>query len=1012
MNESSHMLRHTPYVAKLVFVTTLSTLLPASPLSAAEVEFNRDVRPILSDKCFHCHGPDAHNQQSEFRLDSAEHAFADLGGYVAIVAGRPGESELIQRIESDDPDTIMPPSDAPRHLSSDERRVLRQWIKEGGKFDQHWAFARPTKTAVPAGENAIDYFVRKRLEGTTVSPSPRAARHQLLRRVTLDLTGLPPKPEEVEAFLADTSPNAYETVVDRLLGSPAYGERMAQVWLDAARYADTAGYQNDFKRSQWPWRDWVIESYNRNMPFDQFSIEQLAGDLLPNATDSTRLATAFSRNHRINNEGGIIPAEFLVEYVADRVETTSTVWLGLTTGCARCHDHKYDPITMKDFYRFFAFFHNVPEKGKDGSIAPAPKMNVYTRGSREEHEALKNAFAVLQKEEAGYAKVHQTSLQAWSAKQHELLAADAIPAGVGHYSFDFPRGKILANLQQRRLPGRIQGRENYVKSVADARFGKAVSFRSAGHIRLGKLFGNDGYDAASPATWSFFVKMQRNGFGDVLSSQSADSKKCGYQVSLVKTDEQGRLAVAFRLVADDRKARKLEVRTPAVIRQADKSFTHVAVTYDGSLSADGVAIFINGEPAETVVVKDDLSANGFHVVDDHLLGSGLSFATVDELHIHASRLPDGAIRLLSQLDSADVLLARSNRSKEQSAFVERKYFTDHDAGYRILLKDIAAQKKQLDAFERSSITQVSVMDEMVEPRATHLLIRGDYTQPDKSETLSPQTIASLPPMADDLPQNRLGLARWLFQDDNPLTARVAVNRYWQMLFGSGLVKTPEDFGSQGASPSHPQLLDWLAVEFRESGWNVKAMLKRIVMSETYCQDSRTTPMAIEADPDNALLARGARYRLSAFAIRDQALAASGLLSDKIGGPPVMPYQPAGLWEEVSAKGFKYVVAEGEGLYPPQPLHLLASHCSAAEYDELRQRRPRSLHRQRQPHEHATPGNESAKRSAVCRSRTSLGRTHAEGSRCNSGRANQPLQRTGSGPETFFARDERFSIRLL
>ncbi|MDE0863377.1 MAG: DUF1553 domain-containing protein [Rubripirellula sp.] len=896
---------------RLVYIFASGTTL----VSASDVDFNRDVRPILSDKCFHCHGPDVENQDSEFRLDSAEHALADLGGYAAIVANEPEQSELVLRIESDDPDKVMPPPHAPRHLSQKEKSILQNWITQGANYDQHWAFKLPVKSKAPAGTNAIDHFVGKRLDDTGLSPSTRAEKRQLIRRVTLDLTGLPPTPAEVQAFVSDASVTAYENVVDRLLRSPAYGERMAQVWLDASRYADSAGYQNDFKRSQWPWRDWVIDAYNRNMPYDQFSIEQLAGDLLPDATDSTRLATAFSRNHRINNEGGIIPAEFLVEYVADRVETTSTIWLGLTTGCARCHDHKYDPITMDDFYRFFAFFHNVPENGKDGAIAPAPNMNVYTGGTKDQHQKLAEDVARLQQDEKEYAKKHQATFAAWISKQQKRLGGEtSVNSFVAHIPFDFPKSKVLSNLESRAMPGRIQGRENHVKIDPAGKFGQAVAFRDAGHVRLGKLFGTEGYDPKTPASWSFFIKPQKGAIGAVLSSQTTDARKTGYLLSLVKASGKGQLAIAFQLVADEQNGKRLEVQTPGLITENASEFTHVAVTYDGSLSADGIAIYINGERTNIVTAADDLPSESFRLQQDHLIGSGLSFAVIDELYIHSICLAAEQVQSLSQHDSASQLLMRSKLSNTQKVFLEKTYFASYDPGYQNIVQQLKRQQKQLAAFEKSKITKVSIMQEMPEARDTHRLIRGDYSQPDTSETLSPATIASLPAMASDHPKNRLGLARWLFQSDNPLTARVAVNRHWQMLFGSGLVKTPEDFGTQGSMPSHPELLDWLAVEFRESGWDIKALLKLIVTSETYCQDSRTTKEMLERDPTNALLSRGARFRLTAFAIRDQALAASGLLVDKQGGPPVMPYQPAGLWEEVSAKGFKYAVAKDEGLY--------------------------------------------------------------------------------------------------
>ena len=902
------------FLANLLLVSLIATVLAPSARSG-DVDFNRDVRPILSDRCFHCHGPDADNQDSTFRIDNQENAFADLGGYVGIIPGEPDESELVLRIESEDPDAVMPPPDSPRQLSDKDKRILRRWVQQGAVFDQHWAFKQPVQAAVPAERNAIDFFVRSKLEGTSLAPSPLASKRQLLRRVTLDLIGLPPRPEEVEAFLADSRDDSYERVVDRLLSTSAYGERMAQVWLDTSRYADSAGYQNDFKRSQWPWRDWVIDAYNQNMPFDEFSIHQLAGDLLPDATDSMRLATAFNRNHRINNEGGIIPDEFLVEYVADRVETTSTTWLGLTTGCARCHDHKYDPISMKDFYRFFAFFHNVPEKGKDGAIAPEPNMDVYTGGTKKEHQSLLSKVARLEEQESGYAEEHAQALEEWmKEKQDERSDASSLPEPIAHYPFDFPNKNTFANLARPKLPARIQGREKNVVSEPNGKFGPSVNFGSAGHIRLGKVFGDEGIVSTSPASWSFFIKPKKNAIGSVLSCRTEEADRRGYQVSLVEIEQSEKLGIEFQLIADEEKNERLSVKTLGLLKAPADEFTHITITYDGSGAANGVAIYLDGLPFEIETTTDSLPAERFQIDQDHLFGSGMSFAAIDELYIHASCLSKEDVQSLSKIDSKTVLLKSPKRSKAQDDFLKKSYFHSEDAGYQKIVKQLERQRKQVAKFENANLTKVSVMEEMSEPRQTHLLQRGDYTQPDKSEVLLPATIASLPQMSDGLPKNRLGLAKWLFQPNHPLTARVAVNRYWQMLFGAGLVKTPEDFGSQGAQPTHPKLLDWLAVEFRESGWDIKGIIKRIVMSETYCQDSRVTAEMIELDPANERLARGPRFRLSAFAIRDQALAVSGLLSKKQGGPPVMPYQPEGLWDEVNAKGFKYIVAKDDGLY--------------------------------------------------------------------------------------------------
>ncbi len=584
-------------------------------------------------------------------------------------------------------------------------------------------------------------------------------------------------------------------------------------------------------------------------------------------------------------------------------------------GCSRCHDHKYDPITMKDFYSLFAFFNNVPEKGKDGDTAPTPNMNVYTGGSSQEHDRLQAEVDRRREETGNFTKTHRGAFEQWKSEEAERLASEIrLPAARAHYPFDFPVGKTLPNLARPNEDARIRGRENFVKSTESGKFGKAVTFANAGHVRLGSPFGEKGFLADSKISWSFHVKPLKDATGDVVSSLSSDKRQRGYRISLIQAADQDDLAVVFRLMSDQRKGKGIEVRTPPMLKRGAQDFTHVAVTYDGSLTAGGVTIYVDGQPVQTQIISDTLES-GFATQDDHLLGSGLSFAVIDELYIHRSHvLSPEAVAALSQWDSATVILASTNPTAAQQNYLERSYFDSRDPGYQTQLAKRKRAENVLAAFERANITKVSIMEEMPEPRDSYLLLRGAYDKPDTSEKLSPQTFESLPPMADGLPQNRLGLARWLFQADNPLTARVAVNRYWQMLFGTGLVRTPEDFGSQGSPPTHPELLDWLAVEFRESGWDVKAMLKRIVTSETYCQDSRVTAEMLEKDPANEWLARGARRRLSAFTIRDQALAASGLLVNRFGGPPVMPFQPAGLWEEVSAKGFKYIVAKDDGLY--------------------------------------------------------------------------------------------------
>ena len=612
-----------------------------------DVQFNRDVRPILADKCFHCHGPDAATREAELRLDDAENTLAPRDGYEIVASGSPLDSELYRRVVSGDETEQMPPADQERQLNSAEIDTLRRWIEQGAEYESHWAFLPPERPPIPEIEsehpprNAIDHFVLSRLEGEGIAASPPADMTTLIRRVTLSLTGLPPTPEEVDRFLKDDAPDAYERLVDRLLASPRYGERMGLGWLDAARYADSGGYQGDILRVMWPWRDWVIAAYNAGMPFDQFTTEQLAGDLLTDPTREQLIATGFNRNHRINDEDGIILEEFRVEYVADRVETTAAVWMGLTIGCARCHDHKYDPISQQDYYRLFAYFNSVDEQGRGHGNAP-PLLQLPTQG--------------------------QTARIAELDAELEMLRAD--------------------------------------------------------------------------------------------SEESDD-------------------------------------------------------TASGDSGSDAVA------------------------------------ARIKEL------------------------------------------------------------EEQRDAVNKSIVTTM-VMRELAEPRDTHVLIRGGYDRPG---ALVRQGIpASLSARPDDAPLNRLALAEWLVGDSHPLTARVAVNRYWQMYFGRGLVATPEDFGTQGALPSHPALLDWLANEFVRTGWDVKSMQRLIVTSATFRQSSAGSPELTARDPQNRLLARGPRFRLPAESLRDQALFASGLLVERLGGPSVRPYQPSGLWTELASASQDYVQDQGENLY--------------------------------------------------------------------------------------------------
>lgn len=905
-------------------------------LLGGEIDFNRDIRPILSDRCFKCHGPDAENQKSELRLDSEKGIRADLGGYFAVVPGDLKKSEMHSRIWSGDSDEMMPPPKSKLALTEKEKKTLDQWIEEGAPWEGHWSFEPigvpefPTVSAVNQkwSKNEIDSFVVARLETEGLAPSPPASKEQWLRRVTLDLTGLPPTPGDVDSFLSDMEATAREKVVDRILASSAFGERMALPWLDAARYADTGGYQGDIRKTQWPWRDWVIRAFNDNMPFDQFTIEQLAGDLLPNPTDEQRLATAFNRNHRINDEGGIIPEEFLVEYVADRVETTSTVWMGLTVGCARCHDHKYDPITQRDFYQLFAFFHNVPEKGKDGDLAPEPNMSVYTGGTKEEHEVLISKAAELKTKLKGYAKLHEEELQKWIEVSGENAREDpafvALPEPLVYLPLDELQKDRFLNFGTGRKPALVRGTRKRVTDGQAAKHKKGAKLLQGGYFDLGESVGEVSPDRKmSWVAWVHPTREVGGAEGPVFSCLTPDESAKGFQVSLIESKEAN-FHVGFRLHSNRGAGESIEVLSKPTIPL--NKMSQIAVTWDGSLKGSGATIYINGKIVPVEIRKDQFGGLFLHresllvgAETESSSGRGvrdelLANTVVDDLRVYGDTLDAGQVASLFALDPVTQLAGLAKRKAVEATLLSKAYFQDHDEDYQVLFKEDVVAGQRLKGFESGKMTEVSIMEEMEEPRETWLLHRGVYDQPDKTQNLQPVVPSSLPPMSADLPTNRLGLAKWLLMPEHPLTARVAVNRYWQMLFGAGLVKTPEDFGSQGAAPSHPQLLDWLASNFRENGWDVKAFMKKVVLSSTYSQSSVVTAELLERDPDNRLLARGARFRLSGYALRDQALAVSGMIDRKVGGPPVMPYQPSGLWEEVSAKGTKYIVGEGGDLY--------------------------------------------------------------------------------------------------
>ncbi len=862
-----------------------------------EVDFDRHIRPILSNHCFKCHGPDARQ-----RLDTPQGLQTLVGGVPVVVAGDPQRSPLVQRITAADPQQRMPPAEEDKPLSREQIALLQQWIAQGARWEPHWAFVPPQRPAVPAVRgadrvlNPIDAFVLQRLESLGLGFSPQADRATLLRRVTLDLTGLPPTPQEVDAFLADSSPLAYERAVDRLLASPRYGEHMAAAWLDLARYADTNGYQTDGERSMWRWRDWVIEAYNAHMRLDQFTIEQLAGDLLPQPTLSQRIATGFNRNHRGNAEGGIVPEEYAVEYVVDRVETTFATWLGLTMGCARCHDHKFDPIAQREFYQVFAFFNNVPEKGKAVKFGNSPPMIAApTRLQQERYEQLTQQLEAAQRAWDALQPQRLAAQRQWEAGPARRVADEGtvVPGLLAHFPLEPPPASGDDGADASDAPRYTAGM-----------IGQALAADGLQGIDAGDVGDFGFYDKFTLAAWVFPLKADA---GTILARRQADARSEGYSLEL----RGGRSHVDLvKRWLDD----AIRVHTAAALPTG--RWQHVTVTYDGSRVASGIAVYVDGRPVPLRVDLDELNQS-FQTSAPLRIGAGGAAderfqGRIDEVRLYSRALQaqEAAILSVPQPIAALAALPPEQRTAPQEAKLTA-YFLHHAAPDRLREAYTAVQSlhEQRAALQESFPT-VMVMEELPEPRSTFVLHRGQYDQP--GEAVEPDVPACLGPFPHDAPRNRLGLARWLLDPRHPLTARVAVNRLWEQFFGLGLVKTAEDFGTQGERPSHPQLLDYLATELVRSGWNVQHVQRLIATSATYRQSSRVTPALAARDPENRLLARGPRVRLPAEVVRDQALYVSGLLVERVGGPSVRPYQPPGLWEELS--GSTYVPDEGAGRY--------------------------------------------------------------------------------------------------
>ena len=889
----------------------------ADPKVLPKLSYNKDVRPILAENCFTCHGPDSAARKAGLRLDKPGDATTDRGGYAAIVKGFPAKSEIIKRVNGEG--AIMPPQPGHKRLTAHQINVLKRWISEGAEYERHWAYITPSKPAIPVvknktwARNPIDNFILAKLEATGLQPAPEADKRTLIRRLSLDLTGLPPTPADVAKYLSDASPNAYEKMIDKYLATPQWGEHRGRYWLDAARYADTHGIHFDNYREMWSYRDWVINAFNKNMSFDQFTIEQLGGDLIPNHTLDQVVATGFNRCNITSNEGGAIDEEYKVLYARDRTETTSQVWMGSTLGCAVCHDHKFDPFSQKEFYGVSAFFNNTTQNAMDGNIKNTPPVIFLpTESDRPRFDALKTDVAEARKQTDERRKTARAEFE-------EKLNRSGV-AGVSLISPKAPTENLvfqapLAEGQGRTINAVFNG--SPLQSVATAEPGwdsgqtaekafKRMGGSSVEFANVGDFEKDRGFSASA------WVKLSDANQGGAIMSRMDDQHDYrGWDVWL----QGGRLA-SHIINKWPENALKLTSRDPL----SPNVWHHVCVVYGGKLSKESLHLYVDGEMKATDVeadaLKDTIKTNVPFKIGQRSTTAGIDGTSIQDVRLYDRELSSNEVGQLGRGSRAAFLASRgsANLKPLEKDELFAGWLQANDETYKQLTAKLFTLESEQSAI-RTRSTEAHVMQERDSEAMAYILARGEYDK--RKDPVKPLTPEILPPMSADLPRNRLGFAKWLMQPENPLTSRVTVNRFWQELFGAGIVKSTGDFGVTGDLPTHPELLDWLSIEFREKGWDIKKFFKLMVSSATYRQSAVTTPEKTLKDPKNKWLSRGPRFRMDAEMVRDYALATSGLLVGKIGGPSVKPYQPDGVWEAVAMLGSNtrdYRRDTGDSLY--------------------------------------------------------------------------------------------------